>query len=41
LATDTSEWADELAVVEHYTTHPVIRRDVQRALGTDQAVAVK
>lgn len=41
LATDTSEWADELATVAQYTEHPVIRRDVQRALGANAAVAAK
>ena len=41
LATDTSEWADELAVMVQYTQNAVIRRDANRALGANSAVAAK
>ena len=41
LTADRVDATDELAVISQYSEHPVIRRDVARLLGTEQAGAAK
>ena len=38
---DRGDLVDELSLLAQHTTNPVIRRDVNRVLGADQAAAAK
>lgn len=41
LAHDRADLADELSLLAQHSEHPVIRRDVNRVLGTKRAAGAK